>query len=281
MTFPNTRSEAGDSIREFYGMLVELLDRYHTVALVTVVETRGSAPREGGAKMLVLPDGKTHGTIGGGVLERLLTDEALQAIKDGKGFLRDYDLVEESEGGIGSKCGGRSKVLVEVLKAQDALLICGGGHIAFELAKMASQVGFKVWVADPRQEFATRERFPDALDVLNVSPAADEVKALVTGSTYVVILTHDHDLDKEALASLVDTDAAYIGMIGSKRKVKAILKELEAEGVDKRLLDKVHSPIGLDIAAETPAEIAISILGEMIHIKRKGETSSISMKGRS
>ena len=169
--------------------------------------------------------------------------------------------------------------MVEVLRAPDMLLICGGGHIARDLATMAAQVGFKVWVADPRQEFATRERFPEAVDVLNMSPAADEVKALVTGNTFVVILTHDHDLDKEALVSLVDTDARYIGMIGSKRKVKSILKELEVEGVDKGLLDKVHSPIGLDIAAETSAEIAVSIIGEMIHIKRKGVSSSISMKG--
>jgi xanthine dehydrogenase accessory factor len=266
-------------MRDFYRNLVELLDRYPTLALVTVVETEGSTPREHGAKMLVLPDGRTRGTIGGGGLERLVTEEALEAIRTGRGFFKEYDLVGKDEGGIGSKCGGRSRVMVEVITAPDMMLICGGGHIGHELAMMAGQVGFKVWVIDPREGYATKERYPETVNVMNASPASDEVRDLVTGNTYIVILTHDHVLDKEALRNLVGTDARYIGMIGSRRKVRMVMDELGKEGVDADALARVHAPIGLDIAAETPAEIAISILGEVIHIKRKGVTSQHSMKG--
>jgi xanthine dehydrogenase accessory factor len=265
-------------MREFYGRLVDLLDKHHTLAIATVVDTSGSTPREHGAKMVVLPNGTTHGTIGGGGLEKLVTEEALEALKEGQGFFREYDLVEKEEGGIGSKCGGKTAILVEVLTAPDTLLVCGGGHIGHALARLAVEVGFQVIIVDPREKFAEPGRFPKGVQVMNLSPTSDKVRDLVTGNTYVVILTHDHVLDKEALKNILGKDASYNGMIGSKRKVKKVFEELVEEGLDKEVLGTVHAPIGLDIAAETPAEIAISILGEMIHIKRKGMTSGLSMK---
>lgn len=265
-------------IRDFYGRLLDMLDQHHKLAIATVVEVQGSTPREGGAKMMVMPDGSIHGTIGGGRLEKLVTEEALEAMKKGQGFYKEYDLVGEEEGGIGTECGGISKVLVEVISTPDRLLICGGGHVGLALAKMAAVLGMQVWVVDPREEFSDLERYPDGISVVNASPASDEVAELVSSNTYVVILTHEHQLDKKALGRLVDREAAYIGMIGSKRKVRRIMKELEDEGTGKDKLSKVHAPIGLDIAAETPSEIAISILGEIVNTKRKGVASPISMK---
>ena len=139
-------------MKEFYSRLLELLGEHRRIALATVVNAEGSTPREFGAKMLVIPDGSTHGTIGGGALEKKVVEDALQALKDGAGFLREYDLNAKKGKGIGAICGGRATVLVEILQAGERLLICGGGHIGLALARMGSGLGFRVTVADPRKD---------------------------------------------------------------------------------------------------------------------------------
>jgi len=267
-------------MKEFYSRLLELLGEHRRIALATVVKAEGSTPRDSGAKMVVLPDGTTHGTVGGGALENRVVKEALQALDNGSGFLRQYDLKAKKGGGIGAMCGGKATVLVEILSAGERLLICGGGHIGLELARMGAALGFRVTVVDPRKGFSVAGRFPEGVDVLRARPSGRKVLGLVDADTYIVILTHSHFLDKEALGALAPSRARYIGMIGSRAKVARILAMLEKEGVDGRALARVHSPVGLDIGAETPAEIAVAILAEMVHVRRRGESSPISLKGK-
>jgi xanthine dehydrogenase accessory factor len=266
------------AMKEFLSRVAELLGEHGTLALVTVIKAEGSTPRAHGAKMAVLPDGGTFGTIGGGVLELAAVKDALAAIRAGEGFLREYALVAKSRKGLGALCGGKATVLVEVLRLGERLIICGGGHIGLVLARMAVELGFRVVVVDPREEFSDRDRFPAGVEVLHAEPAGREVAALVDQNTYVVILTHSHVIDKEALRVLAPSKAAYVGMIGSRNKVAQVLKQLGREGVPREALERVHAPVGLDIAAETPAEIAVSILSEMVHFRRRGASSPESLK---
>jgi xanthine dehydrogenase accessory factor len=262
----------------FYEKLAELLKEHPTLAVATVIETEGSSPRDTAAKMIVFPDGSIYGSVGGGALEQCVIADATCALKDGDSFTKTYELGDEGTGGIGQICGGTTSVYVDIIRAPDTVLLCGGGHIAQALAPMAAALGMNLIVVDERDEFASRERFPWAVKVLHAKLSDPTLQDLVTPSTYVVIFTHSHELDKEALRNFASTEAAYVGMIGSTKKVTTIMRDLKAEGVPAKTLNRVYSPIGLDIGAETPAEIAISILSEIIHVKRKGSPSPVSMK---
>jgi xanthine dehydrogenase accessory factor len=270
-------------MKEFYSRLLELLGQHRRIAVATVVKAEGSTPRESGAKMMVLPDGSTSGTVGGGALERVVTEDALRALKEGCGFLQQYDLGAKADDGIGAICGGKATVLVEVLNAGELLLICGGGHIGLALARMGAELGFRVIVADTRKEYSVKDRFPEGVEVVSARPSGRKVLSLVDADTYVVILTHSHVIDKDALRALAPSAARYVGMIGSRGKVRRILAELAGEGMERGSLRRVHAPIGLDLGAETPAEIAVAILAEMVHFRRRGVSSpsSLRLMGRS
>lgn len=265
-------------MHEFYENLSKFLKQHPTLAIATVIETEGSTPRESHAKMIVFPDGGIYGTIGGGGLEQMVIDDALKEIENGNSFTKTYNLKGKDKGGIGSLCGGSASVHVEIIRPSGTILLCGGGHIAKDLASMAVILGMNIIVVDDREDYASKERFPGASKVIHGNPSDSSLKDLVTPSTYIVLVTHGHEHDKEALKNLILTDAAYIGMIGSKNKVTTVMNELRAEGVPAEALNKVFSPIGLDIGAETPAEIALSILSEIVHVIRKGTPSPSSMK---
>ena len=265
-------------MHDFYEDLKQMVNKHRRVAVATVVDTGGSHPRDVGAKMLVLPDGTGVGTVGGGKIERLVMDDALKGLDDGAPFSKHYKLLPEEMGGVGMECGGDVMVFFEYPRAPETLLLCGAGHIASHLAPMAARADFSVVVVDQRAEFATPERFPDAAQVLRMDMSDPALKGLVDGSTYAVVITHGHKDDKEAVASVIDAGPAYLGMIGSRRKVGAIMKQLREEGTDEEKLRGIFAPIGLDIGAETPGEIAAAILAELIAVRRTGKPSPLSMK---
>ena len=260
--------------------LALLLRGGRKVALATVVRTGGSTPRETGAKMIVLPDGNIEGTIGGGILEKKVIDDAMAMMKEGAaGKLIHYRLVEEEKGGIGAACGGDCDVFVEVFAPGRKILVCGGGHVGLSVARIGADAGFEVTVVDDRPEI-TGGREPAGVTVLLKRPDDPAVLDEVNESTAVVIVTRGHELDLEALRRMIGSPAFYIGMIGSQRKVAAILSRLEKEGVSRDLVESVFTPIGLDIGAETPEEIAVAIVAEIVAVAGSGKPSSISMKHR-
>lgn len=246
------------------------------LAVATIVRTSGSTPRATGAKMAVLRDGMTEGSVGGGRLERLVIQDALRQIKIGGTCLKRYRLLPKDERGIGVECGGNAEVFIEVLGKREHLLIFGGGHIGQALSRMAPAIDFRVTVVDDRKDYAMPERLGGA-ETLHSDFSNPALRKLVTRETYIVIATHGHVHDGTVLKNIISTRPRYIGMIGSKRKVATIMESLKQDGVSAGKLRKVFSPIGLDIGAETPEEIAVSILSEIINIRRKGESSPIGM----
>jgi xanthine dehydrogenase accessory factor len=256
---------------DFFRSLSEAAAGGAPFALVTVVQVKSSTPREPGAKMGVFADGRTFGTIGGGILEKMAVDDAVRALKDGRSVLKEYSLTPKDQGGIGAECGGTAQIFIDVVAGAETLLMVGGGHIAQPLAKLAQLLGMRVEVVDDRTEFANAERFPGAT-FHNTSIAQTDFAKLVGPKTWVVIISRSHEIDKGALSAVVKLDAAYIGMIGSKRKVRVIMDRIREEGVPDDKLKKVFSPIGLDIGAESPEEIAVSIIAEIVSLRRKGES---------
>lgn len=251
---------------DIYQEITKIRDEGGEAALATVISVSGSTPREEGAKMLVRPDGSITGTIGGGSIELQVIKEAIEVIKKEKPKHLCYRLKEGDD--LGMICGGDTEIFVEPIVSTPTLFILGGGHISFTLAKIAKLVGFKIVVVDDRPEYATAQRFPDAEQVIAISynKAFSELK--VGKSGYVVIVTHGHKGDAAALEGALSTEARYIGMIGSRTKNASVYARLKAKGITQKQLDTVHAPIGLRIRAQTPEEIAVSILAEMIQVRR-------------
>jgi xanthine dehydrogenase accessory factor len=254
----------------------EALSRGETVALVTVVRAQGSTPQRAGAKMLVWPDGRVVGTIGGGCYENDAFWKAREAIVSGKSSLVHYELNDDFAEENGLICGGRMDVHIDPLSPSPRLYIIGAGHVGFHLARAARDAGFQIHVVDDREKFANADRFPDA-DVA-VGPIPEWLQRVALPSTaYVVVVTRGHQNDLDALRALAPRACKYLGLIGSRAKVARIYDALLAEGMTPECLERVHAPIGLEIGAVTPAEIAISIVAELIAVRRGASTASMSM----
>jgi xanthine dehydrogenase accessory factor len=248
--------------------LVKALERGEEVALVTIVAAQGSTPQRVGAKMLVYPDGRIAGTIGGGCYENDALGKAREALLARKPRLVKYDLTDDFAEESGLICGGQMTVYIEPVEAAPQLYIVGAGHVGHQLGKIARPAGFRIHVLDDREKFASTERFPEAEEVIVDSIPDWLHKADIPQSAYVVVVTRGHRHDLDALRSLAARDLRYIGLIGSKAKVKKIYDALIEEGMPLECLQRVHAPIGLDIGAVTPEEIAISILAELIAVRR-------------
>jgi len=235
-------------------------------ALATVVGGEGGVPGKTGFRMLVYPDGKTLGTVGGGLVEAKIREEALHCLREKKPKLLELTLDEEAANGIGVLCGGKVQIFVEPIFGNPTVYVFGGGHIALPLVQFAKALEFHVVVVDDREQFANKERFP----------VADEVKlgdfeAVARSITFgekdsVVIITRGHEHDETVLAECLKKDRlpGYIGMIGSREKIARTFSHLRDKGISDRLLARVRAPIGLDIGARTPAEIALSIMAEIV-----------------
>jgi len=218
--------------------------------------------------MLVFADGRTIGTIGGGCYENDACLKAREALGSGRQVLTHYDLNDDFAQENGLICGGQMDVHIDPLAPAARLYIIGAGHVGWHLARAATDTEFRVHVIDDREKFANRERFPNADEVI-VEPIADWLhRADIPASSFVVIVTRGHQNDLEAMRALAARDLRYLGLIGSRAKVARIRKLLLAEGMPPECLDRVHAPIGLDIGAVTPAEIAISILAQLVGVRR-------------
>jgi xanthine dehydrogenase accessory factor len=253
--------------REVFAAVAEALERGEPAALVTIVSARGSTPQRVGAKMLVFADGRTVGTIGGGCYENDAFWKARDAIASRKPALLHYELADDFAQETGLICGGQMDVYIEPIEPSPELLVIGAGHVGFHLARLAHEVGFRVTVVDDREKFANADRFPTAADIVVDEIPAWIARAAIPPHAYAVIVTRGHTNDLEALRALAPRELRYLGLIGSRAKVARIFEALRADRMPEEYLRKVHAPIGLDIGAVTPQEIAVSILAELIAVK--------------
>jgi xanthine dehydrogenase accessory factor len=247
---------------------------------VTIVRSNGSTPQRTGAKMLVFADGRTVGTIGGGCYESDAIGRAREVIASGKPVLARYDLNDDFVQESGLICGGQMEVYIDPIAPAPRLYIIGGGHVGWHLARAAADAGFRIHVVDDREKFASAERFPMADAVSAEDIGAWLHRADLPSSSYVVVVTRGHTHDYDALRALAARDLRYLGLIGSRAKVARIFDALAAEGLPMECLDRVHAPIGLDIGAVTPAEIAVSILAELIAVRHGRDVASLSMSSQ-
>ena len=256
---------------DVYDEIVMLRKQGRRGCLATIISVRGSVPSFQTAKMLVRDDGSIAGTVGGGCVEAEVWQAAQGVMIDEKPCTLSFDLNQSPKYDTGLICGGTLEIFLEPILPTSSLIIFGAGHISYSLAKVATSSGFDVTVADDREMYASPDRFPQ-----NTKLVVGDFEQILTDLTpnmftYLVIVTRGHRDDMRVLRWAVHQPARYIGMVGSKRKAIAISRELTAEGINPRAFERIHSPIGLDIGAITPEEIAISIMAELISIRRNSE----------
>src|SRR5215471_5107065 len=264
---------------DIYDEVVRLRRLGQKCALATIVEVNGSIPSYESAKLLVREDGSMAGTIGGGCVEAEVWNAAREVLQTEQPKRLSFNLGQDAAYDNGLICGGQLEVFVEPVLPVPHAFIFGAGHISKSLSKVATLAGFATVVVDNRESFANRERFPEAQDV-----HADEYeevfpKLAINETSYLIIVTRGHRDDMRVLKLAIATPARYIAMIGSKRKVLNVIRELEKEGVPRAAFERIHAPMGLDIGAISPEEIAISVTAEMIAVRRNPSSNwrSLSM----
>ncbi|MBI4467470.1 MAG: XdhC family protein [Acidobacteria bacterium] len=253
---------------DIFEEIVRLRQQGRKAVLATIVHTQGSIPSFQSSKLLVRDDGSIAGTVGGGCVEAEVWAAAQEVMREEKPRKLTFNLNADPRYDVGLTCGGTLEIYVEPILPQPLCYLFGGGHVSLAIARIATQAGFAVIVIDDRPRFSNRERFPEAAAVY-----ADEYEKVFpqldpNESSYIVIVTRGHKDDMRVLRWAAGTRARYIGMIGSKRKVLSIYKVLESEGIPRDRLERVRAPIGIDIGAITPEEIGVSIVAEMIAVRR-------------
>jgi xanthine dehydrogenase accessory factor len=257
---------------DIYEEIVRLRALGRKCALATIVEVAGSIPSFESAKLLVREDGTMLGTIGGGCVEADVWNAARAAMQLERPKLLSFNLSRDVSYDNGLICGGQLEVFVEPILPVPRVVIFGAGHISLSLARVAALAGFSVTVADDRADYANHQRFPDAAEVH--AGAYEEILPglAVNDYSYLVIVTRGHRDDMRVLKLAATSAARYVAMIGSRRKVLNVVKQLEQEGVPRAALERIHAPMGLAIGAITPEEIAISVAAEMIAVRRNADT---------
>jgi xanthine dehydrogenase accessory factor len=256
---------------DIYEEIVKLRQEGRRGAVATIVNVRGSIPSFKTAKMLVRDDGSIMGTIGGGCVEAEVWQAAREVMGSEKPRTLTFNLNQDPKYDTGLVCGGTLDIFVEPILPPASLYVFGAGHVSVNLCKVAKSAGFDVTVVDDRRSYANRERFPEAKEVIAEDFAQAMARLLPNESSYIVIVTRGHRDDMGVLRWAVQTSARYIGMIGSKRKTITIFRELTETGIPARLFERVHAPVGLDIGAVTPEEIAVAITAELIAVRRRVE----------
>lgn len=261
---------------EIFDQLNQALQENRPVALCTVVNTKGAVPRHAGTKMLVFTDGTFGGTVGGGETEKLVLEEALSAIKDGKTRFLNYSLVDVEKGDPGL-CGGTVSVFVEPFFQPPTVIVIGAGHVGRAVIHLASWLGYRVVVSDDRADLCTPEAAPGG-DLYLPVPMEDLPTQLEIGAqTYLVLVTRGVEVDIRGLPVLLETDAPYIGLIGSQRRWAHTQEKLRAAGISEEQIGRIKSPVGIHINAETPDEIAVSIMAEIT--SRRNQNPQHTRKG--
>src|SRR5512139_3056912 len=259
-----------------YSAIVEAQASGQSAALCTVIKSSGSVPRHSTSKMLVFADGRFVGTVGGGGMEQRTIEEARTVARLGQAKIVEYNLVDPQQGDPGV-CGGTVEIFIEPIQPPPAVVIIGAGHVGKATAHLAKWLGFRVAVLDDRAEFVTPAWIPDADEYLPGAVIDQLPNARLNAQTYIVAVTRGYNIDVGILPTLLDYDVAYVGVIGSKRRWVQALNELRTKGVAEEKLSRVHAPIGLELNAETPEEIAVSIMAEVIMLKNGGTGQPMKM----
>ena len=258
---------------DIYQEILRLRRSGQKCALATIVQVNGSIPSYESAKLLVREDGSMAGTIGGGCVEAEVWNAAREVMETEKPRHMNFSLGQDAAYDNGLICGGQLNVFIEPVLPQPMAYIFGAGHISKSLCKIASMAGFATGVIDDRESFANRERFPEADEIHAGEYEEIFPKLEVNETTYIVIVTRGHRDDMRVLRWAVGTNARYISMIGSKRKVISVVKELVKEGIPRETFERIFSPMGFEIGAVTPEEIAVSVVAEMIAVRRKAQSN--------
>lgn len=254
----------------------ELLDSGVSFAMCTVVSARGSVPGKVGAKMIVTRDGAQFGTVGGAGLEERVKELGRRCLAERRSVTQRYELATGRPGALDSLCGGAVDILVEFMGAVPHVLICGGGHVGLEVARLCDQLEYIYSVLDDRPEFASRERFPGARELHVGHPEEWFPRNGVAGYSHVVLLGYSYKIDTEALYQAVTRFPGFVGLICSQLKRREMFARLRERGVAEGDLARVEAPLGMSIGSETPAEIAVSILGSIIAHHKGVKTSTLS-----
>jgi len=262
----------------FVAELMAAREARQPFAVVTVAATAGSVPRAAGSKMLVYADGRTSGTIGGGKFEALVVADAIAALRDKKAGLKSYPLREGETESFGAICGGEVTVFIEPQAVSEAIYLIGGGHCAQAIARLALDCGMFVTVIDDRAELL--DGLPARVArVSNISPAKFIAARSWQRDEALIMVSRNHEIDREALAAAMEhRGAGYVGMIGSKRKVRQVFDYLSERGVSAEKLRCIHAPLGLDIGSDSPAEIAVSAMAEILAVLRQRPATSLSSR---
>jgi xanthine dehydrogenase accessory factor len=265
--------------RAVYEALMTAQAKGEAVALATVVSAQGSVPRHAGSKMLVRQDGLIVGTVGGGAMEALVVKEALVALQDGKTRMPSYTLNDLANGDPGI-CGGTLQVFIEPIGSTPTLLVIGGGHVGRALAELGKWMGYRVILSDDREEYCN-PGYVAGLDGYVVCKAGQVAEhTTINAQTYVAAVTRGMPVDMDLIPSLLASEAAYIGLIGSRRRWALTAKALKDErGLSDTQLQRVQAPIGLELNAETPQEIAVSIMAQITMLRRGGDGAPMKMRG--
>jgi xanthine dehydrogenase accessory factor len=256
-------------MENMFEKVLEVQKAHRASALVTVIKTEGSTPRKVGSKMIVFADGEIIGSVGGASVEALVVEKAKECIKSEECAIDSHSLNDPSNEDTGMICDGMMEFFIEPITIQNRLYIFGAGHVGLALAKLAYQVGFEYTVIDDREEFANRERFPEAVEIVvdNMGEYADGLECHPTD--FIAIMTRGHANDYEVIKGIIQKPYQYLGMIGSISKRNEIYSRLSEAGVSDDLLKQVYSPIGLKIHGDTPEEIAVSIVAELIKVRNE------------
>ena len=259
-----------------YSVILKAQSSGASAALCTVIRSSGSVPRHSTSKMLVFADGRFVGTVGGGGMEQRTIEEAKAVARSGQAKIVEYNLVDPRQGDPGV-CGGTVEIFIEPINPPPSVVIIGAGHVGKATAHLAKWLGFRIVVMDDRVEFVTPEWIPDADDYLPGVVVDQLPSARLNGQSYVVAVTRGYNVDVGILPTLLDYDVAYVGVIGSRRRWMQALKELREKGVAEEKLSRVHAPIGLELNAETPEEIAVSIMAEIVMLRNGGTGKTMKM----